>query len=117
MKRTVIKYLPDKKTGTVKILEITNVADAIDISRNYGDKAAQEYMNQYPYYLPHGFNGSVQLRRNRGDINPNDILKPDSIMSKEYFSEIIVALKAAGQRLSEIIKANPPEPQEKTIII
>lgn len=117
MKRTVIKYLPDRKTGTVKILEITNAADAMNLSKKCGDKVAQEYMNQYPYYLSYGFNGSIQLRRNRGDINPNDILKPDLIMPKEQFSEIIAALKAAGNRLSEIIKANPPEPQEKTIII
>jgi hypothetical protein len=123
MKRTEIKYI-DLPDGTVKILEIKNVADTIDIVRNYGDKVVRDYTHDFPYYLPYRSIGSVQLRRRiknkscaAGYTLVTDAFKHDSIIPKEEFSKIIAALKAAGNRLSEIIKANPPEPQEKTIII
>lgn len=115
MKRTEIKYvnLPD---GTIKILEINNVASLADIEENYGRKVAGKYVDYYPYYLSYGHE-TVQLRRNSGDVLPTDVLKPGFIRTKEQFSGIVAALKAAGNRLSEIIKTAPKEPQEKTILI
>jgi len=121
MKRTEIKYV-NLLDGKIKILEISNVASIEDIRKNYGDMVADKYMAFTPNYTTISTvkHVKVALRLKATTKQGPAVLFhvwPDGIMIKEHFSEIVAQLKTAGQRLSEIIKANPPEPQEKTIII
>ena len=117
MKRTEIKYV--KEGDSIKIVEVNHVATFEDIAERYGDKIAKMYIEDAPSYYLRYILGKRTLTVNTENLNwIGSYRMPDDgslCFDADDFSQFISILKAAGNRLIEIAKANQPE--EKTILI
>ena len=114
MKRTEIKY--EEHDRFIKITGIENVADKNDVEYKFGPKIAITYFcDGAPYYMAaRNSSGSREGVHMSDGIVYFTVFPGDRVL-KETFTKIISILKAAGNRLIEIAKANQPE--EKTILI
>ena len=117
MKRTEIKYVKDG--DGIKVININNVATFEEIAEQYGDKIAKMYIEDAPSYYLRCILGKRTLTVNTENLNwigSYRMMDDGSLcFDADGFSTFISILKAAGNRLIEIAKANQPE--EKTILI
>lgn len=108
MKRTEIKYVETDR-GYIKVIGFENAGGFDEIQAQYGGKVAEDYIKGYPMYVM----GADRILAHT-DTTTYWVRKGTEL-SKEEFTSFISILKAAGNRLIELAKANQPE--EKTILI
>ncbi|MFA5693467.1 MAG: hypothetical protein WC907_07610 [Acholeplasmataceae bacterium] len=105
MKQTVIKYteIGDRTT----IVSIENVASYAEIARHYGNVVAEIYKNGTLFYIQTNTPSPTSLFLRDRYFTYN--LYEGQILASKTFIDITEILKAAGERLREIIKENKPE--------
>jgi len=107
MKRTAIRYIT-RADSVVKITGIDNAATIADIKKEFGEKVWDKYQAGRPFY--YGMeNKRLSVHFERANSTYLSQIQAGDLYTNEGFASLIGILQAAGNRLIEIVKANPVE--------
>jgi hypothetical protein len=111
LKRTEVDAigLPD---GKVEVVAIRNVAFMKDIQIKYGKRVAHSYAGNYPHYMNALDESGVYVRPKAGMYH-KQILSVGAVYTQKHFDHIIDTMKAAGDRLGELIREDRKRKEEE----